>query len=332
MYSHDEICNDYLTGLTQVQIANKYQTSQTQIYRILKKHSIPIRQNGIAQSKYSLDEHYFDKIDTPEKAYILGLLYADGTFQPKNRSVFLSLSTGDIDILEKINRLLKSDKPIKNYTYKDSFYSRLDICGKHISSMLESKGVVHNKTHKLAYPEWLLPELSKHFIRGYFDGDGSVYHNKEYTEIYIAIIATNDLAKSIQNILFKELNIRGHLKAHKNQSNSILEIGGNKQVIAILDWLYSDATIYLDRKFHTYKKYKISYNNRVFKSLEKKKIIQLSKEGAFIKIWHSQKELCATLQLDSGAVSNCCSGRLKSTGGCYFKRLTDYVKHSASKN
>lgn len=332
MYTHSEICNDYTSGLTQVQIADKHQTSQTQVYRILKKHSIPIRQNGLAQRKYSLDEHYFDEIDTPEKAYILGLLYADGTFQPKNKSVFLALATYDIDILEKINRLLKSDKPIKNYQYKDGMYSRLDICGTHISSQIEKKGVVHRKTHNLSYPAWLPSELSRHFIRGYFDGDGSVYHNQAYTEIGIAIIGTNDLTKTIQNILFKELQIRGHLKAHKNQSNSILEIGGNKQVIAFLDWLYKDATIYLDRKFYTYKKYKTSYQSRVFNSLEKRKIVQLSKEGDFIKVWHSQKELCNTLQLDSGAVSHCCSGRLKSTGGYYFKRLADYMKLSASKN
>ncbi len=332
MYTHLEVCNDYQNGLTQVQIAKKYKTSQTQIYRILKKHSIPIRQNGIAQRKYSLDEHYFDEIDTPEKAYILGTLYADGTFQPKNRSVFLALSTCDIDILEKINHLLQSNKPIKNYQYKDNLYSRLDICGAHVSSQIEKKGVVHRKTHNLSYPEWLAPELSRHFIRGYFDGDGSVYHNQAYTEIGIAIIGTNDLAKAIQNILFKELKICGHLKQHKNQSNSILEIGGNKQVIAVLDWLYKDATIYLDRKFYTYKKYKTSYQSRVFNSLEKRKIVQVSKEGDFIKIWHSQKELCNSLKLDSGAVSNCCSGRLKSTGGYYFKRLADYMKLSASKN
>ena len=150
-------------------------------------------------------------------------------------------------------------------------------------------------------------------------------------ECQIAIIATNDLAKEIQNILFKELNILGHLKAHKNQRNSILEFGGNKQVISFLDWLYEGATIYLNRKFDTYRKYKKSYENRLLISYEAKKIVQLSKNGDFIKIWNSQKDLCAELNIDNGAVSHCCSGRLKTTGGYSFKRLSDYLK-SKTKN
>lgn len=323
---NQNICNEYLIGLTQTELSEKYNVSPTQIHRILKKYNIPVRPNGTHQRKYNLDENYFDVIDTPEKAYILGLLYADGSFSPTNNTVNLSLSTYDVDILEKINNLIKSNKPIKNYNHKKILYSRISICGKQITKTLNNYGITHRKTYDITYPKWLPKELNKHFIRGYFDGDGSIYHNKSYTEIYFSLIGTNSLMFDIQRIIFNELNICGHIKQHKNKINSILEIGGNKQTIMLYDWLYDNSSIHLDRKFNLYKKYKLSYRMHILDVLERKKIVQLTKKGEFIKTWNTQKDLCLALKLDSGAISKCCNGKLKSTGGFSFKYFTDYVK------
>jgi len=66
---------------------------------LLEKHRIQ-KSVSQAQRKYSLNENYFDEIDTSNKAYILGFLYADGYNNRINNTVVLSLFKQDREILE----------------------------------------------------------------------------------------------------------------------------------------------------------------------------------------------------------------------------------------
>lgn len=97
------IISMYQNGTSTSQIAKHFNTSKTTIGTLLKNNGIKLNKNGISQRKYYVDEYYFDNIDTPNKAYILGFLYADGcNFTPRHL-VRLSLQEKDYEILEKLD-------------------------------------------------------------------------------------------------------------------------------------------------------------------------------------------------------------------------------------
>jgi hypothetical protein len=135
-----------------------------------------------------LDEHYFDEIDTPNKAYILGFLYADGYNNEVNHTIVLTLHEKDKDILEKIRKELKCEKPlyhissVNKHDGKPRELESLILASKHMSETIKKWGLVPNKTFTLEFPKFLSDNLVCHFIRGYFDGDGCAWiganHNK----------------------------------------------------------------------------------------------------------------------------------------------------------
>lgn len=251
-------------GLSTVKIGEKYQTSHKTIARILDEFGIQRVGNG--RRKYKLDEHYFDKIDTPNKAYCLGLLYADGSNYPPKQTISISLAEYDKDILEKMRMELKSDKELEyldysnkhdfGYTYVNQY--RLLAFSRHMSDELSKKGVVKNKSLVLEFPTFIRKDLLKFFVLGYFDGDGSYcpYHTKEGKfQPLITFTSTENFCKSLQNYLKEELEIPcGNIydASCHNGVTKVLSFSGVKQVKTFLDWLYKDADMYLERKYQKY--------------------------------------------------------------------------------
>ena len=126
--------------------------------------------------KYDIDENYFEKIDSPEKAYLLGLIYADGCNYTPTNTVTLCLQEQDKHILEDIKELLHYNAPLKKIKPKKESHQIsfvLTIHSKKISTDLTALGVMQNKTFKITFPD-INKDLFSHFIRGYFDGDGCI--------------------------------------------------------------------------------------------------------------------------------------------------------------
>lgn len=123
--------------------------------------------------KYDFNENYFSELKTYEQAYILGFIYADGY----NRQDCLELDQIEerVDILEKINKALDSNYPIR--TYSPGVY-RLSINSKKLCQDLVNLGVPRNKSLLLDFPQFMPDELMSSFILGYFDGDGCIWNGK----------------------------------------------------------------------------------------------------------------------------------------------------------
>lgn len=135
--------------------------------------------------KYKLNENYFEKIDSKDKAYFLGLLFADGcnaiSRTQKHCSIIISLQEQDKEILQKFMNIVSPNKPlqlINNINGQKQY--RFVINSKKWSNDLIKLGCVPNKSLVLQFPtEKQVPkELQSHFIRGYFDGDGCVWNGK----------------------------------------------------------------------------------------------------------------------------------------------------------
>ena len=132
--------------------------------------------------KHTFDETFFDKIDTEEKAYTLGVLYSDGNnmSHPTSGGFLISQLERDKDILEKIKKSIKSTYPLKEETQKinGKIKYTLYVYDKSITKKLENVGVLKNKSLTLKFPTFISDDLMPHFIRGYFDGDGSIWNGE----------------------------------------------------------------------------------------------------------------------------------------------------------
>ena len=260
-----DIINSYLNGESSVSISKRYGLNNHKpILKLLHSNNVSVNRS-LSTRKYKLNEKYFDLIDSPNKAYILGFLFADGSLNKDKQTISMSLQEDDWDILEKIRNEIDSEKQLEflnysnkkdfGYTYKNQY--RLSMFSKYMCESLINIGMVQNKSLILEFPN-IPKEFHSHFIRGYFDGDGSfcAYYTKENKfQPLVTITSTEQFCIKIQNILRDNLNIPcGNIyeASCKNGITKVLSISGSIQTKKVLDWLYHDAELFLERKHEKY--------------------------------------------------------------------------------
>jgi len=257
-----EICELYKQGMSMPKISDKYNVSG--IRRILKNNGIKIRSAEAAHRIYPINEDFFDSIDSEEKAYFLGFLYADGCNHKSANFVTLGLEQTDKEILIKLSRLIYKENPEQHVKTQDRTHegkgitAYITIHSKHICEQLEKLGCMERKTFKIEYPEWLPKNLNRHFIRGYFDGDGSINVNlkKGYSSTF-KITSTLQFVKKIDEIIRGDIDV--HFCFYKAKNSNVFDVStsGNRQVVKILNWMYEESEIYLQRKYKKYNDLKL---------------------------------------------------------------------------
>ncbi len=263
-----EIVEKYQTGnYTCVQLAELYSVCKSSIARLLHRRNIPVNNNqSQLQRKYSLDESYFNVIDTEEKAYFLGFIYADAYHDVKRGILTINLQERDKQILERFKSLLDFGGPLhfkeyksKHPTWQDQY--SLVIASPLISASLLKLGVIQCKSFTLQFPtnEQIPSSLIRHFIRGYFDGDGSsgMYTKKNGgVQFDASIIGNTDFIKSLKILLELEVGVNFQIINHHTTKGIInIKTNGRNQVFKFLHWLYDDSTIHLERKYNYLSKY-----------------------------------------------------------------------------
>lgn len=235
-------------------IAKRFGLEHTRLKKYLQKYYKNLQ---IEKPQY-FDEHVFDVIDTEEKAYWLGFLFADGTISssPLNNKVKteykieLSLSSKDLSHLEKFAKFLKYQKEI----YCDNRRCRIFLNSKNMWESLNAVGCIPQKTLLLQFPN-ISKKLIKHFIRGYFDGDGCLtWSNRRHTIPHIEVISTENFLLRILEFLKLEASIRVNSKDYKNDITKKFSLYSHKAFVACYK-LYENSNIYLQRKFDIYKEY-----------------------------------------------------------------------------
>lgn len=253
-----ELISKYNNGISLRKLELDFKVSRRTLSNMLKENNVLIKDNTVNSRKYNHNEDYFKTIDTEHKAYWLGFMYADGFIESKrqhgNQKFGITLSSIDIKHLEKFRNDLQSNNPIKIYKgggfNSNSEFSKILLTSQKTVNDLIAQGCVEQKTFKLKFPteEQVPKELVHHFIRGYFDGDGSLSYYMTTRRCYKAsFVGTYDFIISTMNHLNK------NLKLHTKEGTTYqLSIGGNLQVKYLMNYLYNNATIYLDRKYEKY--------------------------------------------------------------------------------
>jgi hypothetical protein len=259
-----DVVNAYVSGFSSQKIAIQYNISSVAIRGILKRRNIPIRSKYECNKTYHFNEHFFDTIDSQEKAYFLGFLYADGCNSASRNNIKCTLSEKDKDILLKFSTLLGSKKPLRyiiSQNPKWSNYVELSLYSKHLSQRLQELGCFQNKTYIITFPDWLATELYPHFIRGYYDGDGCLVHTKTTGNGCFSIVGTENFCLSLQEIFKSFTQVTSYITTrHPEHHNNIRTfcISGNLQILKVLNWLYQNSTIYLERKYQKFIDFKLT--------------------------------------------------------------------------
>lgn len=255
MNQYDRAKELYAQGKSLRNIANQLGIDRKKISKKFKEDGIIIRdpnKNHIRKAKRfkKVDESIFEQIDTEEKAYWLGFLYADGYVN--NKGVELTLKESDYEHIVKFKSFMHSEHKI---SYKKSTKSyRIAICSEKIASDLNKLGCTQCKSLTLKFPteEQVPKELIHHFMRGYFDGDGSITVNSEKKFYVMSVLGTSDFLDKYEKILLDAIKKdKPNKRTHNGQALGI-QYGGKLQIKKIYNFLYRDATIYLDRKYNKF--------------------------------------------------------------------------------
>lgn len=211
--------------------------------------------------RYELNENVFDTIDTEEKAYWLGFIIADGSIQVRKSGqciIKLALCSEDYLHLEKWKKFLQTKMPIKNYIVGNGKNNNktncceLTITSKNILQALAKYGIGPQKSHTVEIPE-IPSHLVRHLLRGIWDGDGSVLYRtprKKYPNNFIPevqICGNEKILNKINDIFYTELNLK---KSKLSKVSSIfLFRKQTRSAQKVINFLYKDSSIYLDRKY-----------------------------------------------------------------------------------
>ena len=250
------------TGISLTKLAERESTTRQTLAKRFKMLGIEIINQ---QNRLRFNENVFDIIDTEEKAYWLGFIYADGYISYNDfddltkkplYSFELSLQLRDTKHLEKFTKFLNFDYAKVSC---DSYRCRVAFANKHLWHILNNYGCTPRKSLTLKFPNIEIfkdNRLIKHFIRGYFDGDGCfsryIYSSGNVVP-HISFMGTPEFLQELGKLIPTNFSIH---KDKRLTDQTISYDFGVDAGVTMINFMYSTANIYLDRKYTLYKFFK----------------------------------------------------------------------------
>ena len=231
---------------------------------------------GLTRTKKTCTRDFFNVIDTEEKAYWLGFIFADGyiSYSEKNMKkgqlattycTGIKLKWSDREHLKKFNKSIRGNyKVFKETSHPDGFRKKITEAAKILVYSQQmyndlNKYFDRDKTYTAKFPS--IPEnLMRHFIRGYFDGDGCFSFTDRTFDIEF-LGASKDFHEGLANVLSKN-NFKFTINSKINKYNTemyYIYINRNEDKCNFLKWIYEDCNIYLERKYKKYLDVKLQF-------------------------------------------------------------------------
>jgi hypothetical protein len=265
----EDIIRDYLNGDSFKTLADRYGHFKGNVGKRLRTWGVNIRDASEARQTYDIDAKIFANIDSHEKAYWLGFIYADGNVyygaeRDDKRALQVCLAWKDEEHVKRLRVFLKAEVPL----YPDKAGLRLIIHNIRLVNDLARLGVHPCKSLTLTFPSNdQVPACYRHsFILGYFDGDGSI--NSGPTAWRWQIIGTDEFNLVIREELvafgFPCTSLTREKRSGQGRL-SYLTYGGclhptehwrvKHHLPRLYHYLYRDSPIWLPRKKERFEKY-----------------------------------------------------------------------------
>ena len=267
-------------------IAKMIPTTIRAIPKVLKEAGICTKR----KNRYTLNEYYFDNIDTERKAYWLGVISADGCITTTN---YFALAMTDKDVVEQLKKDLNYTGDV--YAIKRdetrSIIYRINFSSKILCDSLRNLGIKENKSLRLDEFPPIDDSMIKHYIRGYFDGDGSInscygnvraangkaYMNKRWS---FSIIATYKWCQSLHDYIYNLSSYDGSIRrSYKCDQMFYYTISAKDVLYWIYHLLYDKATFSMKRKYDKWQNFLSAYKPSVRKAYRKLSKLLETPEG-----------------------------------------------------
>jgi len=250
---NEEILRLYQEGVSSLKISKQVGVSKWYVLQLIPQEE---KKTKAFYNKYTCNYSFFENIDTEIKAYFLGLFYADGYNNEEIHAVKIGFAKADRELLSKFMEAIESNHKVTEYERggnAQTFYS-VSINSKILSDDLARHGCVQAKTHLLEGIPEMEESLVRHFIRGYFDGDGSVWYSlvgDTKDRINLSFTGNKPFLLKVQEVLVRELGVGqpNIYIRHKERNNDIGDLRyAYEPARKILEWMYSDCQYYSERK------------------------------------------------------------------------------------
>ena len=254
--------------LSLAEIGKRFCVDRAVIFGYMKRHNIQIRNKSqarklaagegrLSMELFEVNDKFFSKWSA-KMAWVLGFIFADGNIHPQAQGTYcLSISSKDTSLLQNIKKAMNSTHPIKKVIHKEWFMYRLFITRPQINRDLSRLGLTPRKSLTILFPK-VPNSFLPHFIRGVFDGDGSVYLNprSKRSPLLVSFVSGSkafiiDLERNLHlNAGLSKRNIYERL-----QKNMLYHIRYSHQdSLKFFDYIYKDAdeSIRLERKYQKF--------------------------------------------------------------------------------
>jgi DNA-binding transcriptional regulator WhiA len=261
-----EMSKDYNNGLSVEKLVSKYENKYTewQIRRRLVENGTPMRHRAALSRKYDLDQPFFNVIDTEEKAYWLGMMFADGSIysSKKGKMFHLTLQGRDLHHVKKFKKALKAVAPVHHQKKKNHY--GLFIWSGLLYDSLERAGCIRQKGAYIRLPkEDILPKsLVRHFVRGYFDGNGCFSWSRSNFRVAIRIVSNTDFVADLKEIFTSEVGVKHYYhkepveyQDYPGRYYTNLDFGTYEGALGLYHYMYDNATVFLERKKEKFNKF-----------------------------------------------------------------------------
>lgn len=260
----EDIVQLYQSGKTAREILEKYSHKikcENTIINIVERNGIKSRPRGVFKD---FNKRYFETIDTESKAYYLGLLLTDGNvFKAKRNTdqyrIQIGLKYEDVDIVEKFKTELESDAKVSHYENNGRNECIFGVNSKEMAYDLKKYGIHERKTFDAELTELIQPELYPHYIRGIFDGDGTVYIRNKTNQLTFGFYGTHNLVAQVKQYLIEKIGLNDN-SIYDKETVSFVTFTRQQDVINFYKFIYSNSNFYLTRKKEVFEKYFQSKN------------------------------------------------------------------------
>lgn len=287
-HTNEEIVEAIKSSFSYKQVAETLgynRTASEYVKRFASEYNVSVSHfSSENYRKYTLDEHFFKNLNQEKVVYWLGFCMADGCLSKTNVNSFvlkIKLQIKDEVHLSKFLNHIGSNSPIhiesskilkkgcKEYICQPT--CRIEISSKIIGLDLINLSCIPNKTkHGCKISELIPHQMMKHFVRGYFDGDGYIlaektkYNNDSWNkngQIIFGLTGHITIMTQIHDFLVHELNLN-HVKIQDYKTYASFRWKGSRQCKKIYEWIYGESTVCLDRKKEIYDNYYAHYNDK----------------------------------------------------------------------
>lgn len=242
-------------------IAKQYNCSRVYIARLCIEYGIQLKTKSKAREdarclgknvRYHAVDKGFFKTWSNEMAYVLGFFCADGNIGP--RLDVLSFSQKEIDILLKIKKIMNADQKITHYKHQDINF--LAIGSSEMVEDLLRLGITPHKSLRIKFPK-MPPEYTRHFLRGNFDGDGSICRQGSGWKV-VFLSGSKDFLVGVKENIEEFAGLKeATLYKHKDANAYTCSYHSKDNITKIFNFLYDEYTLqnelYLKRKYFLFR-------------------------------------------------------------------------------